>query len=154
MSPIKFDFLYQIAYGHGKEQSPRGVSRTFPPPHPHAQFGSEGKSVAILTLITLLCRVSPSDMRHYQTRVVRDILVRLRRTERSAARYSDGKSVASAISAKIAFNRLLGWFSWSGSARSTLPGGVLYKLGELDGETERTEASRNHFSAKRAHRRE
>ena len=32
--------------------------------------------------------------------------------------------------------------------------GILYKLGELDGETERIEASRNNFSAKRTHRRE
>jgi len=32
--------------------------------------------------------------------------------------------------------------------------GILYKLGELDGETERIEASTNHFSAKREHRRE
>jgi len=32
--------------------------------------------------------------------------------------------------------------------------GILYKLGELDGETERIKAPTNHFSAKRAHRRE
>jgi hypothetical protein len=32
--------------------------------------------------------------------------------------------------------------------------GILYKVGELDGETERIEASRNKFSAKMAHRRE
>ena len=31
---------------------------------------------------------------------------------------------------------------------------IVYKFGELDGETERIEASTNHFSAKSAHRRE
>ena len=31
--------------------------------------------------------------------------------------------------------------------------GILYKLGEFDGETSRIEASTNRFSAKRAHRR-
>ena len=30
--------------------------------------------------------------------------------------------------------------------------GILYELGELDGETERIEAPTNHFSAERAHR--
>ena len=32
--------------------------------------------------------------------------------------------------------------------------GILYELRELDGETERIEASTNHLSAKRAHQRE
>ena len=32
--------------------------------------------------------------------------------------------------------------------------GILYEVGELDGETERIEAPTNRFSAKRAHRRE